>query len=159
VEAPWPWPKHNLTAPKTQRLPHALKSFAQKSSGPPLRRATATKLVALASGAALLAALAGLVLAAVLAALTALTTLATLATLMLLAGPVLSALSALAALAAALLRTLLLLLVTLRVVLLVRHWEILRCLFGNAPPRRNVINARQKLKRRKPVTTDTVNEL
>jgi hypothetical protein len=27
------------------------------------------------------------------------------------------------------------------------------------PPRRNVINARQKLKRRKPVTTDTVNEL
>jgi membrane protein implicated in regulation of membrane protease activity len=104
----------------------------------------------------LLAALAGLVLAAVLAALTALTT--TLATLMLLAGPVLSALSALAALAAALLRTLLLV-VTLRVVLLVRHWEILRCLFGNAPPRRNVINARQKLKRRKPVTTDTVNEL
>jgi hypothetical protein len=79
----------------------------------------------------LLAALAGLVLAAVLAALTALTT--TLATLMLLAGPVLSALSALAALAAALLRSLLLL-VTLRVVLLVRHWEILRCLFGNAPP-------------------------
>ena len=119
--------------------------------GGPLR----LSLIALASAATLLAALAGLVLATVLAALTALTTLATL---MLLAGPVLSALSALAALAAALLRTLLLV-VTLRVVLLVRHWEILRCLFGNAPPRRNVINARQKLKRRKPVTTDTVNEL
>ena len=32
-------------------------------------------------------------------------------------------------------------------------------LVWECPPRRNVINARQKLKRRKPVTTDTVNEL
>jgi hypothetical protein len=88
----------------------------------------------------------------VLAALTAL------ATLMLLTRPVLRALSALAALAAALLRTLLLL-VTLRVLLLVRHWEILRLLVWECTPRRNLINARPKLKFRKPVTTDTVNEL
>jgi len=78
--------------------------------------------------------------------------------LMLLTRPVLRALSALAALAAALLRTLLLL-VTLRVLLLVRHWEILRLLVWECTPRRNLINARPKLKFRKPVTTDTVNEL
>jgi hypothetical protein len=99
----------------------------------------------------LLPALSGLVLAA----------LAALAALMLLTRPVLRALSALAtlaALAAALLRTLLLL-VTLRVLLLVRHWEILRLLVWECTPRRNVINAQQKLKLRKPVTVDTVNEL
>jgi hypothetical protein len=69
----------------------------------------------------LLAALAGLVLAALTA----------LATLMLLARPVLRALSALAA---ALLRTLILLLIALRVVLLVRHWEILRLLVWECTP-------------------------
>jgi hypothetical protein len=89
----------------------------------------------------------------VLAALTAL------ATLMLLTRPVLRALATLAALST-LLRTLLLL-VTLRVrvLLLVRHWEILRLLVWECTPRRNLINARPKLKFRKPVTTDTVNEL
>jgi hypothetical protein len=64
--------------------------------------------------------------------------LTTLAALMLLAGltgPVLRALAALATLAAlaALLRTLLLLRVALRVLLLVRHWDILRLLVGTAP--------------------------
>jgi hypothetical protein len=87
-----------------------------------------------------------------------LTALAALAALMLLTRPVLRALSILAALAAALLRTLLLL-VTLRVLLLVRHWEILRLLVWETTPRHNVINARQKLKLRKPATIDTVNEL
>ena len=85
--------------------------------------------------------------------------LATLATLMLLTRPVLRALATLAALST-LLRTLLLL-VTLRVrvLLLVRHWEILRLLVWETTPRRNGINARKKLKLRKPVTADTVNEL
>jgi hypothetical protein len=54
----------------------------------------------------------------------------------------------------------LLLLVTgVRVLLLVRHWEILRLLVWETTPRRNGINARKKLKLRKPVTADTVNEL
>jgi hypothetical protein len=88
--------------------------------------------------------------------------LTTLAALMLLAGltgPVLRALTALAALAA-LLRTLLLLLrVALRVLLLVRHLEILRLLVGTAPPGHNLINAGAELKFQSPVTNDTVNEL
>jgi hypothetical protein len=74
-----------------------------------------------------------------------------LATLMLLTRPILRALSALAAA--------LLLLVTLRVLLLVRHWEILRLLVWECTPRRNLINVRQKLKFRKPAAVDTVNEL
>jgi hypothetical protein len=135
---------------KTQRPSRAPTTFAQKSNGPPLRRAIAVKLVALASGAALLAALPGLILAAMLAALTAL------AALMLLTGPVLRALPTLAA---ALLRTLVLLLIALRIVLLVRHWEILRLLVWECTPRRNLINARRKLKFVKPMPVDTVNEL
>jgi hypothetical protein len=78
----------------------------------------------------LLPALSGLVLAAVLAALTAL---AALAALMLLTRPVLRALAALTTLPAALLRTLLLL-IALRVLLLIRHWEILRLLVWEKHP-------------------------
>jgi hypothetical protein len=84
-----------------------------------------------------------------------------LATLMLLARPVLrplAALTTLAALAAALLGTLLLL-VALRILLLVRHWEILRLLVWESTPRRNTINARQELKFLSLATDDTVNEL
>jgi hypothetical protein len=54
---------------------------------------------------------------------------------------------------------LVLLLVALRIVLIVRHWEILRLLVWECTPRRDLINARRKLKFRKPVTVGTVNEL
>ena len=100
----------------------------------------------------MLAALARLVLAATLAALT------TLAALMLLTRPVLRALAALTSLPAALLRTLLLL-VALRVLLLVRHWDILRLLVWENSPRRQSINAWQELKFLSLATPDTVNEL
>jgi hypothetical protein len=54
---------------------------------------------------------------------------------------------------------LVLLLIALRVVLIVRHWEILRLLVWECTPRRNLINAGQKLKFPRRVTVDTVNEL
>jgi len=104
----------------------------------------------------LLAALARLVLAAVLAALT---TLAALAALMLLTRPVLRALAALTTLPAALLRTLLLLVTRVRVLLLVRHWEILRLLVWENTLRRQSINTGQELKFLSLATPDTVNEL
>ena len=84
--------------------------------------------------------------------------LTTLAALMLLTRPVLRALVALTTLPAALLRTLLLL-VALRVLLLVRHWEILRLLVWENTPRRQSINTRQELKFLSLATPDTVNEL
>jgi hypothetical protein len=76
----------------------------------------------------LLAALAGLVLAALLAALTTLAALAAL----LLAGLVLAALTTLAALLPAL-WVVLLLLIALRILLFIRHWDVLRLTLGKAP--------------------------